>query len=128
MLISSTLSCPYQLALVFDEMSTMFQNSNKKLASGRKGRINKQFLVWISDLTCRYFEENFIVEEKPNGYARLQLDFFYSLNTLDELHSEEEEDKTVVAIGIAGSVLKDSSKWVVMKISNMIATLASRFN
>lgn len=111
MLVSSTLNCPYHLALAFDELATVFQDSDKKSANRCKGRVNKQFLIWISDLICKYFEENFIVEDRPNGNPRLRLDFLYALNTLDELHSEE-EGKTVCAVDIAGTVLKNSSKYV----------------
>lgn len=111
MLITSTLNCPYHLALVFDELSSIFQTRNKKFRNVQNLRLNHHFLIWICDLVTLNFEEHF-ADECSAEWPALQFDTFYALNAVDAESEEQEPDQQPnIAINIAGSCLKTTSKY-----------------
>lgn len=111
MLITSTMSCPYHLALAYDELASVFlARSRSSSNSGRKARVDKYFLAWICDQITFYFETNFVMDTISIKIPRLELAFLYVLNTQAEVESDSHDGKVLIGIDIAGGVVKRSSK------------------
>lgn len=111
MLITSTMSCPYHLALAYDELASVFSaRSRSNSNSGRKNRIDKYFLAWICDQMTIYFETNFVMDTISIKIPQLEFSFLYVLNTQAELESDSHEGKVLIGIDVAGGVVKKSSK------------------
>lgn len=125
MLITSTLSCPYHLALAFDELSSVFVSRNKRYRHDANVRLNKHFLIWICDLMSSYFEGNFLVDIEKITIAvpRLTLKALYGLNAPPESNGSGDIEPARIAIDVAGGVLTNASS----SLSSIII-LPSLFN
>lgn len=110
LLLTSAQNCPHHLALAFDELSSIFLIRNRSSRTDAH-HINKPFLIWLNDLTCNYFESNFVIETLPDSSSTFPLDFMRSLNRPEDFESNNTDGELpTVGINIAGSVLNPSTK------------------
>lgn len=64
-----------------------------------------------------YFENHFVVDECQAQWPSLDFEFLYALNPMGDAQAANTEENVPpnVAIDVAGSVTRSSSKWVFQK-------------
>lgn len=109
MLITATHSCPYHLALVFDEMSSIFNIRIKKNLNGHKLALHKQFLSWVCDSISSYFEQYYVVDECKAKWPALKFEYLYALNDESEMDTGD-KPALGMAIDVASGTTNLSAK------------------